>query len=206
MMPDQKFGPLISFADVEQGLLSHIELWIDAWLAARERKVGIIPGTIARPRSYITKQTFTALPGEDQTPCVIVVSDGFTENSERHGDSSHDIYLRMGVAAIVQGTEAVQARELAGHYQVALLGLLLKKRTVMGGRAVMNEWRDMRMDDLDEEAVGRSLSAVRLELSYCVRDFVNEYGGPETVPDVPYDPQPDFGQVQTHEEIVEVKS
>ena len=57
---DEKFGTLTSYTDVEQMILDHFALWMDTWLAARERKVGIAPGTIARPRSYIIKRTFNA--------------------------------------------------------------------------------------------------------------------------------------------------
>lgn len=202
-MPDLAFGPLTSFNDCELALLELIDVWFHSYLAARERKVGIQPGKIVRPRSYTVKNQFTALPGEEQTPLIIVVSGGFNSSPDRHGDSTYDVYLRMGIAAVVQGPEAVATRALAGHYQAALLGLLLKNRTMMDGQMSMCELLDLNMDDIPDEDSGRSLCAVRLAFEYKVQNFAEEYDGPIVVPPDPIVPQPDDPVVLTHDEVVE---
>src|SRR4051794_409057 len=94
-MPDLEFGELIAFSDVEAKVLAHYKLWMHTWLCARERKLNLAINTIARPRSYIVKQTFTALPGEESTPLVIAVSDGFSEEPARRGNGDWDACLRF---------------------------------------------------------------------------------------------------------------
>lgn len=198
-MADERFGPLIGFSDVEIALLHHVKDRVSPWLGARERKVGIVEGTISRPRSYTIKQTFTALPGEEQTPAIIIVSDGFAEDTYRKGDGRHKAYLRLSVAVMVMSVEALPARSLCGHYQAALLGLVMKHQRV-GDLAALHELRDMKIDDIDEEATGRSLAACRIDLVYCVDNFVEEANPPDlTIPG----PQPDDPLV--HEVIVDVE-
>lgn len=193
-MPDQQFGPLIAFSDVEYSLLGHIKLWVNTFLAARERKVGVTPGSIARPKSWITKQTFSMLPGEDRTPLIVIVSNGTPEPPNRHGEGTYDVEFRMAVTALCHGREATIARRLAGHYQAALLDLLLKKKTFIlfnGGKVRLNEWLGIALDDLDE-STSRTLCSARLEFTAVVRDFTGSFGGPDAIPLTPLDPQPDL--------------
>lgn len=198
-MPDEQFGPLIAFSDVEFGLIGHLKTWTHTFLAARERKVGVTPGQVARPRSWITKQTFTVLPGEDNLPLITVVSNGTLEQPNRHGNGGYDVELRMAVTALCQGAETTIARRLAGHYQAALLDLLLKKKTfavMTGVSAKLHSWLGMALDDVDP-TVERTLASARLEFSVVVRDFANALGsGPGTVPIDPLVPQPDLPTVQ----------
>jgi len=201
-MTDVNYGPLIGFTDVEKLLMAHVKNLIDPWLGARERQQGIVPGTIARPRSFIRKQSFMALPGQERTPSIIIVSDGFRDPTNRSGTGQHQAYLRIGVAAFVMASESEATRDLAGHYQAALLGLLLKHRSIGPGMYV-TELRDMKVDDVDEEAAGRSMCAVRIELTYCVMNFVEDLNPPLIDPDLPLDPAPDDPIVQ--EVIVETE-
>lgn len=202
-MPDDNFGPLVSFTDVEAALLQHLKDYTTYWLAARERRLGLPQGDIARPRSFITKQTFNALPGQETTPAIIVVSDGFAEATDRRGNGSHMAYLRLAVAAFVMGVEQPETRTLAGHYQAALLGLLMKHRSIFDPvtqvDAQMNEFRDLKIDDVDEDAAGRSMCAVRIELVYRVLNFVEEQNPPTIVipTDDPFVPEPDDPEVET---------
>jgi hypothetical protein len=199
---DRNYGPLVGFTDVEKALIDHIKGLIHPWLGARERQQGIAPGTLARPRSYIRKQTFTALPGQEQTPAIIVVSDGFLDPTRRAGTGSHSAFLRFAVAAFVMANEQEQTRDLAGHYQAALIGLCLKHRTIGPGMYV-SALRDLKVDDVDEEAAGRSMCAVRIELTYQVDNFAEDLNPPVIDPDLPVDPSPDDPLV--HEVIVETE-
>lgn len=187
-MPDELFGPVNSFRDAERGLIAHIDIWADTYLARRERYVGITPGTIKRPQSYLSKQSFSALPGEESTPAVIVVSDGFSEAPHRHGNGTWDVKLRMAVAVLCHGPEGPYARDLAGHYQTALTMLLLQKRKFLN--VEFDDWVDLRMEDVDEDQQ-RTLSAVRIELVYVIRDFVQDSTAPPAAPDDPHVPPVD---------------
>lgn len=189
-MPDDRFSSLTSFHEPEKWLLSHIEDWLDTYLAGRERQQGIVPGTIMRPKSWIIKQTFNQLPGEGRTPSVIVVSNGLSEQAHQHGDGGWDGSFRMAVAILCNAKEADPARELAGHYQAAALGLLLDKPKF--GRAKITDWTDLKIEDV-EASQTRTLCAARLEFTVTVRDFAKSGQGPAMpdVPTFPYEPQPD---------------
>lgn len=195
-MADQKFGSLTAYSDVEEDILAHFEYWMDTWLAARERKKGILPGTIARPRSYIIKRTFTTFPGQEQTPIIALISDGFAESTRRSGEGKHTAFMRIGIAAIVLSGAEGQAHALAGHYQAALVGIAIGHRKI-NDQIVLSAWEDMTTDDIDDEAQGRTMAAVRLELVYTVYNFASEFPVLLDVPENPYDPQPDDPLVQT---------
>jgi hypothetical protein len=197
-MADQNFGSLVAFNDVEDKILAHYKLWMHTWLAARERSVGIPVSTISRPRSYIVKQTFTALPGEEQTPLVVAVSDGFSQEPQRRGSGDYDAYFRFGIAVVCYGNDG-SARKLCGHYQTALAGIALRHRGIDNGAIDMYEFINLRIEDIDEEAIGRSMAAVRMELVYRVTDFASERPALALIqpPPNPDDPQPDDPPVET---------
>lgn len=181
-MPD--VGPLNAFSDVESLVLAHYKYWTHTWLLIREAQQNLDYGTIARPRSFIVKQTFTALPGEEQTPCVVAVSDGFSEQPERRGSGRYDTYFRFGIAVVCMANGPISARAMAGHYQAALMGIALSHRTIdPDGKISMCEFINLRMEDIDEETIGRSMAAARLEVVYCAKEFAAEYPNPDYVPD-----------------------
>lgn len=197
-MADQLFGPLLSFHDVEFALIGHTKLWLNTFLAARERKVGMTAGSVARPKSWVARQTFNLLPGDDSTPSIVVVSNGTTEEPVRHGDGGYDVEFRTAVTALCHGREATVARRLAGHYQAALLDLLLKKKKFNlfdNTSASVNRWLGIGLDDIDETQT-RTLCSARLEFVIVVRDFSESFGGPATIPVDPLVPQPDGPTVQ----------
>jgi hypothetical protein len=199
-MSDEKFGSLISFTDVEDDILNHFRKWMNTWLAARERKKGIVPGTINRPQSYIIKRTFNAIPGQEQTPIISLISPGFADPTERHGENgTHHAFLRVGIAAVITAGPEGQAHSLIGHYQAALVGIAVKHRKI-NDQVYLVEWTDMATDDIDDEAQSRSMAAVRLELVYKVFNFASEFPVPDNIaepPDNPLEPQPDDPLVAT---------
>jgi hypothetical protein len=177
-------GPLNAFTDVESLVLAHYKYWAHTWLLIREAQQNLAYGTIARPRSYIVKQTFTALPGEEQTPCVIAVSDGFSEQPQRRGSGRYDTYFRFGIAVVCMANGPFSARAMAGHYQSVIMGIALSHRTVdTDGKISMCQFVNLRMEDIDEETIGRSMAAARLEVVYCAKEFAAEYPNPDYVPD-----------------------
>jgi len=189
----------MSFHDVEQALIDHMQPWVDAYLAAREAKVSLAYGAIARPASWITKQTFTALPGEENTPAVIIVADGFSDPPKKRGDGNWDAYIHVGVVGLCHGPEAKYARELAGHYQAALLSLCLQQRKV-STNIRMEDWQDLAVDDVDEDQ-SRTLCAARLEFVYFVQGFSTDTDGPVTPP---VDPStPPSGDPEVHTVVIQ---
>jgi hypothetical protein len=194
-MADDNFGPLISFTDVEDAVQNHFKRWLSIWLPARERRLGIPTGTIARPRSYIVKQTFTALPGEELTPLVITVSNGFAAEPEQHGDGQIDAVLRFGVAVVCLGTNP---RALAGHYQAVIVGIAMKHQAIADNIALF-DFIDLRIEDIDDEVLGRTMTAVRIDLAYKVQSFAETVKPPAWIepPPDPVPPQPDDPEVET---------
>ena len=180
--------PMIAFSDVEDRVLGHYKNWIHTWLLQREQQVGLAYNTIARPRSYRVKQSFSALPGEEQTPIVIAVSDGFADSPARRGSGDYDAALRFGIAAVCYGNEG-SSRELCGHYQSALLNIAIRHTKVDDDIALW-DFVNLRIEDIDEEVIGRSMTAVRIELIYRVNAFVSVQPIPTYVPDGALPPVP----------------
>lgn len=189
-MPDQIFGNLYSHTDAEEDILAHFVNWIDFWLAARERKKGITPGAIARPRSKVIKRSFSTFPGEEQTPMLMLISDGFDDPTRRTGEGRHDAFLRVGIGAVVMGASEGQPHALAGHYAAALVGIAIGQRKI-NDLVTLSAWSDYTTDDIDDESQSRSMAAVRLELVYQIVGFAHERSHFADVPPNPYDPQPD---------------
>jgi hypothetical protein len=189
-MPDSQFGTLYTYTDAEDDILAHFKLWMDAWLAARERKKNIVPGAIARPRSWVIKRTFTAFPGEESTPLIALISDGFADPTRRSGAGKHTAFLRVGIAAVVTAAPEGYAHTLVGHYQAALVGIAVGHRKI-NDQVQLSAWTDMSTDDIDEESQSRTMAAVRLELVYTINNFASEFPVLADVPDDPYNPQPD---------------
>lgn len=203
---DLPFGPLASYVDIAQMVSDHFEKWMHTWLAARERKVGITPGSLARPRSYIIRHTPSALPGEERTPVICTVYDGFLEPTHRNGSGVHTAMMKFTIIAYVLGPEYEPVTQLAGHYQAAMLGIALKHKVLDGEfDASLGSFTNVSAVDLDDTETGRSMSSVRIELAYKVENFANEYGGLTDIPDEPLDPAPAPSVVLTHSETLELK-
>jgi hypothetical protein len=204
-MSDQVFGNLISFYDVERALLDHLKDWFPDYIAARERLNGIVPDSIARPRSHIIRQTFDALPGEEFTPMIVVVSNGTASAPHRFGDDIWSADLGMGISGVCHAASADDARALAGHYQAALLGLFLQKAKFWNGKAVVMSWTGFSVDDISTDQ-SRTLCSARLNFIVRVSHFAdNLYGGPKTISADPLEPVPDLGRVQRTETDVELE-
>jgi len=213
-MSDEAFGELIAFTDIEAGVLAHYKLWIDTWLSARERNQNLTVGAIARPRSYIVKQIFTALPGEEQTPLVVAVSDGFNIEPTRRGTGRWDALFRFGIAVVCYGNDG-GARVLCGHYQTALIGIATRHRLIVlpdGVHAVVfDDLTDLKIEDIDEEAIGRSMASVRMTVTYRAIAFTAETpipgipdgNGIHQPPPDPVPPWPDDPQVESVDVDVE---
>lgn len=194
-MADEIFGQLVAFSDVENALMTHIQKWMDTYLSARERLNGITPGTIARPRSYIVRQVFDALPGEEQTPLIVVVSNGTVAPPRRFGTSIWSADLGMSVSAVCFAVEAQDARSLVGHYQAAILGMLIHHQVFMDKKATMEAWTGFSVDDLPSDQA-RTMCSARLNFTVRVKHYVDAiFGGPLAVPDDPYIPIEDPGRV-----------
>ena len=194
-MSDEIFGQLVAFSDVENAMMSHIQYWMDTYLAARERLNGIAPGSIARPRSYIVRQVFDALPGEEQTPLIVVVSNGTVAPPRRFGTNIWSADLGMSVTAVTFAVEAKQARELAGHYQAAILGMLIHHQVFMNKKVNMEAWTGFSVDDIPSDQA-RTMCSARLNFTVRVKHYVDAiFGGPLIAPDDPHLPIDDPDRV-----------
>lgn len=194
-MSDEIFGQLVSFNDIEQALIDHLSPWFDTYLAARERLIGMAPGTIARPRSYIIRQVFDALPGEEQTPLIVIVSNGTTAPPRRFGTDIWSAELGMSISMVCYAVEANQARALAGHYQAAILGFFIQKPKFWDGKAFMNSWTGFSVDDVPSDQ-SRTMCSCRLNFTVKINHYTDGiFGGPQAIPADPYLPIDDPGRV-----------
>lgn len=201
-----RFGPLLSLHSVADSLIDLIERWATTYLPAAERDAGWAPGDLPRPAKYWTRQVLEAIPGEDSTPCVIVVVRG-TDEIRRKQDGYYDAILDLGLGIVMMGQSPSNARELAGVYGAAICGIVLHKPTfedALDGRIRVERLVSIELDDLPPEDQ-RTRAILRAEFRVLVKDFIRSGVGPKQ-PDPPVDPLPDPGPWPQAQSVhVEVK-
>jgi hypothetical protein len=111
------------------------------------------------------------LTGESLTSARLpmIVTRGGNGRPERNGNS-YDLPLDIGIAHMTSSFEGDGAREAAGAFAAATVGMMLQRRSLgsaMNGRLRVSSWDDIRMDDLPETD---QLTRAVLRLEFTVRE------------------------------------
>jgi hypothetical protein len=183
------FGPLLNLAvGPSRAVEALLKRWIDTYLAAYERDNSLAPDHYARPASWLQTNVLEGLPGEDQSPTIIVVNRG-AQGTPIRQSGGYDVPVSVGTAVVTSSFEGDGAREVAGALGSAILGIMAHRRNVdgaMDGRLRVESWQDFRLDDLPGEE-SRTRGLLRMEFTINVSNVVKLRGGP-AVPDPPHDP------------------
>lgn len=124
------FPATYSEAHVEQAALDTLRLWYHDFLAEQERRHGITPDAIVRPRSWQIVGDFDDVE-ERQLPCVAVSSPG-VQNHEWTGDGRMDGWVQILVGIAVQADTKQNASRLAKIHLAAIRQLLISKAELGG--------------------------------------------------------------------------
>lgn len=177
----------ITRGDVEQGVLSHVQMWLPYEIASLEREKGIAPKSIQLPKAWNVITRFSRFPA-DRLPWIFVISSGIHAGKPPYRDGDGDVtaHWLIAVGAIVVAKDADSAKELAGYYGAAIRDVMMQKPSI-GGIANATDWDDEAYNDLGrmEEA---NLAGVRLVFTIEVRGVFNVFDGyrGSTPPEDPY--------------------
>lgn len=199
------FGPLPNPHAISRAIRDHHHKWIDFYLVGVEDQYGMplgeANGGFARPVTYIMRNMLESLPGEEDTPAIVVVArGGVPEPGQRR--RGWDLTWDIGVACITSSFEDDGARWAAGAYAAATAGIMLQRRNIdgrMDDTLRIVRYDEIRLDDLPgREARGRAI--VRQEFSLQQTDAVWGTAGPGHLDDPPNDPYTPPGDWPTVEE------
>lgn len=199
------FGPLLNPQDLPRSIEAQIKKWIDYYLAGVERSHNFDPPHYQRPASYLKVNLLEGIPGEEMSPCVVIVTRGANNRPERRGRLI-DLPMDVGLAVVTSSFEADGAREVAGALGTAIVAIMMHRRHIdnrMGGKLHVQSWDDVRLDDFSGEEA-RTRAILRLEFTVLVRGLIELGAGPTTddPPVDPYEPPGDWPTVATHQATV----
>lgn len=212
-MTDDIFGDVIDVDLIEQAARATLKAWMPDTLAHQERRRGLAPGTLPRPRSWPTVSDFDPLPHE-QLPSLVLVSPGTSGGPDRSADTVRATW-RLEVVAAIAGKDEREARLLGGLYAAAIrMALEHRKATTLPWRenasglpvfglplAERTRWQG------DDHAVGNTERGPRwmgeVQFLITVRDVVNPRLGPDEPSPDPYNPPAALEPLETPEITVE---
>lgn len=201
MPASTQFGDFFSASQLEEAVITTLELWMNTYLREAERQFGLAANSIKNPVKYSNRRQFTAIKGE-ALPRVVVISPGLMGAPQKNGQSYSAVW-RVGVGVACAAQDEVTANMLAKTYGLAARSIVLQKRGL--GTDGENppyirgiSWLDESYDDLpiDHQTLLYKSAAVWFGIE--VDGVVTNITGPD-VPDQP--DYPSFGQVPDIEHI-----
>jgi hypothetical protein len=181
---------IVDRATVEHNVLTHLQTWIETYIAAIERFHQLPARTLPLPKSWRIEKEFARNP-QDTMPFVAVVSTGLSPGKppKRDGDGTVRAWWIIAVGAVVAAGTEQDAKDLSGYYGAALRMIMLQMPE-LGGWASDVEWNDEKYDDWPS-ILEQMISSARLVFTVEVEDVINVFEGfrgPDGVLTVPSDP------------------
>jgi hypothetical protein len=175
---------------VEHSVLTHLQSWMETYIAAIERFHQLPVKSLPLPKSWRIKQEFARNP-QDTLPMMAVVSTGLSPGKppKRDGDGTVRAWWIIAVGAVVAAGDEQDAKDLSGYYGAAIR-MIMMQMPELGGWASDVQWDDERYDDWPS-ILEQMISSARLVFTVEVEDVINVFEGfrgPDGVLTVPSDP------------------
>src|SRR4051812_27844406 len=161
-------GPIVSARDVEQAAIDTLHKWLSTYLGEAEDQHSRARGSLPRPRSITTTNSFDKWP-EDQLPCLLLVCPGLAEAPKAEGNGRYRALFALGAAVVVSAKTEAATEELSKLYVAAVRTCLVQQQS-LGGFASGVDWMDETYDDLPSED-WRSLGAGQAIFAVHVADL-----------------------------------
>lgn len=130
MTVNERWGQIITGAQVEQAVIDTLTLWFPSVLRELERQTGRDTNTLPAPKAYTVVNEFAEVRGMERPTCI-VESTG-TGEPERRGDGTYDADFAVGIAVIVKADSRQNANDLAKIYAAATRKILVKYGSLGG--------------------------------------------------------------------------
>lgn len=191
------FGAVTTAAQIEQAIISTLQLHLPHYVAEVERQ-STAPGTtpaLPAPRAYRVWTDTETWP-HDQLPAVIVACPG-TVGDPKRTPSGHCATWEVQVGVIVRAPEQARVRRNAAVYAAAARAVAVQ-RPSMGGRAAATTWVGEEITTEPDTGQTWGLGIVRLHVE--VAGMVDPGQGPlwpDTPPADPALPWIDWADIES---------
>lgn len=189
MSIDPVFGPLVTDEDIQVAVRDTIKDWLETYLAAIERHVGLEPRSLPLPRSYVLEDSDQLRKGpEDQLPCIAILAPGTARAPEMDGEGNYRAAVVISVSAIVSAgglDSQANTSRLAKRYRKALEMLLVQQGS-LGGFATATVFKGWSTNDLKPED-NRTIAAGMNLFEVLVPNVVQRGAGLKAPPEDPYE-------------------
>lgn len=197
------FQRIVSGAQVEQALITTLQMWMPTYLAEVARQHGKGARELPTVASYTTVVEFDKWP-EDQLPACIVVSPGIAEQPSQEAKGKHRAKWAAELALICSASTQKNSLDLAKMYLAAARAAILQHAS-LGGFASGLEWIDELYDRVPSEDT-RNLGAASGLFVVHVDDVTTKGAGPgAAVPEPRIDPTLDYDPVFVEETEVTIE-
>lgn len=206
MPASERFGALVTRADVTQAATTTLQAWLPTWLAELERRYNKPARWIPVPdqRSYRTIAEGGALVKfpEEALPAVFVVSPGLVGTPNREGidgDLVRDLWtapFALTVAVIAGARDQEETDFLIDLYVAAVCGVLLANKAPLNGVVREVQWADESYVTRHVEERTRGMGEATFVLDV---PRARTSGPGPTTPDDPYVAPSDFPVIESVE-------
>lgn len=142
-------GIVITGADVEDAVLTHLKTWFQTYLYAIEEAQSLSYDSLPVPRGWFAVNEFDKFP-DDQLPTVLVVSPGLYDEPREEGRGRIRARWTIGVGVVVAGPDRDTTRRLSRWY-IAAARLAMVQQQSLGGFSTGVNWLSEDYTQLDVE-------------------------------------------------------
>lgn len=178
VVPRADFGPMIVETDIDRAAVKNLRLWLPTYLSWAEKKRGLKPGLLARPRPESYQNTLEDDKFPDAALPAILVTTAQTEADAEFGtDACYYAVWRCVVTAVVRGEVPAQTREVASVFGGCVRLIMVQHALGLGGGET--KWKRGRVAPVaDASDGGRHLAASISQFSVYVDRVLQAGVGP----------------------------
>lgn len=207
-LPDYDiFRPIFSADVLEEAVIATLRKWMPTYLQEIELQRGWERGRIQSPRTYGTRNEFSAFPDEVM-PIVVVVSPGLVDSARPDGEGRYIGWWSLGVGVVARANDEENTNRLAKVYAAAVRAILLQKQGLDGSWAFGGvEWVDENFTEIPNTAEReRTIRSAQVIFRVWVDELVTRNAGPAhpAEPDPSTQPGSDWPDVETADVRVNV--
>lgn len=135
--------------ELEQAVVDRLTERLPAYVAAVERAVGDIPGSLPTLRGIVTVSELVKWP-ENQLPCAVIASGGTTEKPNKDGNGYYHATYEVMVMVVTAAKDELSTRLAGQKYGAAVRGALLQERS-LNNTVATSDWLGEELDNLGAE-------------------------------------------------------
>jgi hypothetical protein len=183
------FGQIGDGADVEEGVMAGLKLWLPAYLREVARQNGLEPGILAQPREWYTSATWDQSE-QPKYPAIMVITPGLSGTPTKLNNEYRATWI-IGVGIAVLARDDISARILARRYAAAVRTCVIQEPRKKFGEWVEGvDWIEEAYTDMPPEN-DRQMASARVMFNFDVQGVATVHPtGPIPNDPIPPDDEP----------------